>query len=116
MQHFHTTARYSEAVVANGFVFLAGQIPRNPEASASDQTTDVLQQIDELLAECGSDKSCICEAVIYLTDMNDYAAMNAVWDAWLLGVKAPPRACVQSTLADPRWKVEIKLTALQRSA
>lgn len=115
MQHFHTTARYSDAVSANGFVFLAGQVPRNPDACTSDQTSDVLAQIDALLAECGSDKSRICEAVIYLTDMADYAAMNAVWDAWLADVKAPPRACVQAALADPRWKVEIKLTALQNA-
>lgn len=115
MQHFHTTARYSDAVVANGFVFLAGQVPRNPEACAGDQTADVLQQIDELLAECGSDKSRICEVVIYLADMADYATMNAVWDAWVAGVKAPPRACVQAALADASWKVEIKLTALKNN-
>lgn len=115
MQHHRTTARYSEAVTANGFVFLAGQVPRNPEADVVAQAIDVFEQIDELLAECGSDKSRICEAVIYLTNMADYAAMNAAWDEWVSGIKAPPRACVQTPLADPRWKVEIKLTALQNA-
>lgn len=112
IKHLHTTARYSDAVVANGFVFLAGQVPANPEADAAAQTADVLAQIDRLLAECGSDKAHICETVIYLPDMADYDAMNRVWDNWIAGVKAPPRACVQAALANPDWKVEIKLTAL----
>ncbi len=74
-------ARYSEAVVANGFVFLSGQVPANPEADIEAQTADVLAQIDRILADCGSDKAHICEAVIYLPDMADYAGMNRVWDA-----------------------------------
>lgn len=113
--HHLPAARYSEAVVANGFVFLSGQVPTNPEADIEAQTADVLAQIDHILADCGSDKAHICEAVIYLPDMADYAGMNRVWDAWVAPGKAPARACVQAALADAGWKVEIKITALRRT-
>ena len=101
LHHHLPAARYSAAVVANGFVFLSGH---------------VLAQIDRVLADCGSDKAHICEAVIYLPDMTDYAGMNRVWDAWVAPGKAPARACVQAALADAGWKVEIKITALRRTA
>ena len=76
-------------MVANGFVFLSGQVPTNPEADIEAQTADVLAQIDRILADCGSDKAHICEAVIYLPDMADYAGMNRVWDTWVAPGKAP---------------------------
>ena len=116
IRYYGTTPRYSEAVTANGFVFLSGMVPENPEADAQGQTENVLAQIDRWLAECGSDKSRIVEAVIYLTDMKDYAAMNAAWDAWTAQSRAPARACIQAALASPDWKVEIKITALQTKA
>ena len=99
LHHHLPAARYSEAVVANGFVFLSGQVPTNPEADIEAQTADVLSQIDRVLADCGSDKAHIW-----------------VWDAWVAPGKAPARACVQAALADAGWKVEIKITALQRTA
>ena len=109
-------ARLSEAVCAKGLVFLSGMVPENETAGAQAQTADVLRQIDHWLAQCGSDKRHILEATIYLADMADYADMNRVWDAWVAPGKAPARACVQAALADAGWKVEIKITALQRTA
>ncbi len=107
-----TNHRLSEAVVANGIIFLAGQVPTNPEANAQAQTSNVLAQIDALLAELGSDKSKILEATIYLPNLADYDALNMAWDAWVPAGHAPARACVEAKLANPAWKVEIKLTAL----
>ncbi|PJK09512.1 hypothetical protein CO614_09995 [Lysobacteraceae bacterium NML120232] len=107
--------RYSDATIANGFVFLGGQVPEDATASIQEQTRSVLAQIDALLERCGSDKRHILEATIYLADMAaDYDGMNAVWDAWTCPERPPARACVQAPLANPGWKVEIKLTALQR--
>ncbi len=114
IQHYQPTARLSDAVVANGFVFLAGQVPTNPEADVTAQTENVLAQIDRILADCGSDKAHICEAVIYLPDLADYDGMNRAWDAWVTPGKTPARACVQAKLANPAWKVEVKLTAVQK--
>ena len=113
IRYFGASKRYSEAVVANGLVFLSSMVPENPEADAKAQTENVLAQIDSWLAQCQSDKAHILEATIYLPDMNDYAAMNEAWDAWTAPERAPARACVEAKLASPDWKVEIKITALQ---
>lgn len=109
--------RYSDATVARGMVFLGGQVPEDATACIREQTRSVLAQIDALLARCGSDKAHALEATIYLADIaRDYAGMNEVWDAWTAPGRAPARVCVQAALANPQWKVEIRLTALQRPA
>ncbi len=105
-------ARLAEAVIANGFIFLAGQVPTNVDANAQEQTANVLDQIDALLAKLGSSKEKILEATIYVSDMAHYAQMNMAWDAWCSEAMAPARACVEAKLAVAEWKVEIKLTAL----
>lgn len=112
IQRHITNQRLSEAVVANGFIFLAGQVPTIDTPDAEAQTVDVLKQIDALLAELGSDKSKILEATIYLTDLANYDALNRTWDAWVPAGHAPARACVKADIANPNWLVEIKLTAL----
>ena len=112
IQRHITNQRLSEAVVANGFIFLAGQVPTIDTPDAEAQTVDVLKQIDALLAELGSDKSNILEATIYLTDLANYDALNRAWDAWVPAGHAPARACVKADIANPNWLVEIKLTAL----
>ena len=112
IQRHITNHRLSEAVKANGFVFLAGQVPTNEDADAEAQTANVLVQIDTLLQEMSSDKSKILEATIFLTDLANYDALNRAWDAWVPEGQAPARACVKADLANPNWLVEIKLTAL----
>ena len=111
IRYLGTTERYSEAVCAGGFVFLSGMVPENPEADAKAQTENVLAQIDHWLEECGSDKAHILEATIFLTDMNDYAAMNEAWDAWVSPGNPPARATVEARLASPDILVEIVVTA-----
>lgn len=106
-------ARYSEAAVFNRVVYLAGMVPERGNTDIRGQTEDVLAQVVQRLAEAGSDKSCILRAQIYLSDIADIAAMNAVWDAWVTPGTAPPRATVQAALADPAWKIEIVVTAAQ---
>ena len=115
IRYFGQSARLSEAVVAGGFVFLSGMVPENTEADVKGQTQDVLAQIDRWLEKCGSDKAHILEATIYLADLADYDAMNAVWDAWTAPGRAPARVCVQAKLVHPGWKVEIRLTAAVRA-
>lgn len=105
--------RLADAVAAGQFIFLAGQVPNNAEADARAQTEDVLAQIDALLAELGSDKSKVVDVTIFLASLQDYDAMNAAWDAWVLGDHLPARATVEARLANPDWKVEIKLTAVR---
>jgi enamine deaminase RidA (YjgF/YER057c/UK114 family) len=106
-------ARYSEAAVFQGVVYLAGMVPERGDTDIAGQTQDVLNQVQTRLQEAGSDKSRIVRAQIYLSDIGDITAMNAVWDAWVVPGTAPPRATVQAALADPAWKIEIVVTAAQ---
>lgn len=104
--------RMSQAVIAGGFVFLAGQIASDPVPSVEAQTRDILAKIDHLLAEAGSDKTRIVSATIWLSDIATFAEMNTAWDAWVAEGHAPARATVEAKLAAPQFLVEIGITAL----
>ena len=93
-------------------VYLAGQVAEDPKQGITAQVRSVLAQIDRLLAEAGTDKRRILSATIYLPSMSDYAAMNAVWDAWVPRGETPARATVEAKLANPDYKVEIQLVAV----
>jgi enamine deaminase RidA (YjgF/YER057c/UK114 family) len=82
LRRLHVAARYSEAAVFNGVVYLAGMVPECDATDIAAQTADVLAQVDRRLAECGSDRTRILRAQIFLADIADIGAMNAVWDAW----------------------------------
>lgn len=110
IQRYGTTGRYSDSVVFNGTVYLV-EVPANPDADIVAQVETLLAGIERLLVQSGSDKSRLLMATIYLSDMADYAAMNEAWDAWLPAGAAPTRACIQARLADPRFKVEMAVTA-----
>ena len=110
IQRHGSTRRYSDSVVHNGTVYLV-EVPSNLDANITAQTENLLASVERLLAQAGSDKSRLLMATIYLADMADYRAMNAVWDAWLPEGSAPARACVQARLANPEFRVEIVLTA-----
>lgn len=106
----HTNKRMSQIVSHNGTIYLAGQVGTAGESVAK-QTQDCLDQIDALLAEAGSDKSRILQAVIWLSSMSDFEEMNTVWDAWVPEGHAPARACGEAKLARPDFTVEIIVTA-----
>ncbi|MDA9050416.1 RidA family protein [Pseudomonadales bacterium] len=104
--------RMSQAVVYNGVVSTAGQVAQNAAGgTAAEQTADILQAIDELLAQAGTDKSQLLTATIWLADMADFAGLNSVWDKWVVDGATPTRACVESKLAAPQYTVEIAVTA-----
>lgn len=109
----HTNQRMSQSVIHNGLVYLAGQVG-TADASVTQQTKDCLNNIDNLLAEAGSDKTRILSAQIWMADMADFAEMNAVWDAWVAPGHAPARATGESKLATPAYKVEIIVVAAQK--
>ena len=108
----HGGPRMSQIVTHNGTVYLAGQVGHaNDDVTA--QTKTCLEQIDALLAEAGSDKTRILQGVIWLADMSDFAAMNAVWDEWVPQGHTPARACGEAKLATPEYLVEFIVTAAQ---
>ena len=82
-------------------------------ADAATQTGEILTSLDRLLAQAGSSKERLLLVTIYLADMADYDAMNAVWDAWVPDGHAPARACIQARLANPGYKVEMVVIAAQ---
>src|SRR5687767_15029063 len=84
-------ARMSQAVAHGNTVYLAGQVGA-PGESVAEQTRSVLQQVDRLLAEAGTDKSRLLSATIWLANMDDFAEMNSVWDAWVDPSSPPARA------------------------
>ncbi len=113
IQRIKPGSRFASAVCHNGVVYLAGQVARDPSEDVAGQTRQVLATIDRLLAEAGTDKTRILQATVYLADMKDFAAMNAVWDAWVVQDKLPTRATVEAKLAAPEYKVEIVVVAAQ---
>ena len=115
IQRLHVGARYSEAAIFNGVVYLAGMVPECEATDIRSQTADVLRQIEQRLAEAGSDKTRILRTQIYLKDITDIAAMNEVWDAWVVSGSAPPRATVQATLANSAYLIEVVVTAAAKS-
>jgi len=112
IQRIEAGPRMSQAVVHGNTVYLAGQVALNrPGASVADQTRNILERIDALLAEAGSDRSKLLTATIWLSDIGDFAEMNAVWDSWVTPGDPPCRACVESRLAAPDYVVEIQVVA-----
>nr|WP_246307045.1 RidA family protein [Azospirillum melinis] len=102
----------SQAVVHNGTVFLAGQVAEDaPGADVAQQTCNVLDRIDALLAEVGTDKTKLLSATIWLSNMASFGAMNEVWDSWVAPGCEPARATVESRLASPEYAVEIAVVA-----
>jgi len=111
IQRFDVGPRMSEMAVHNGTVYLAGQVAGDGSQDITGQTQQVLAAIDGLLARAGSDKSRILRTEIFLKDLADFPAMNAVWEAWVVPGHTPPRATVQAALARPEWRVEMVVTA-----
>ncbi len=102
--------RMSQIVVHGDTVYLAGQVAKGDSVAA--QTTGILDQVDQLLAKAGTDKTKLISATIWLCSMDDFADMNAVWDSWVDPANVPARACVESPrLATPDYHVEIMVVA-----
>jgi len=113
IERLKTNDRMSQVVIHGETVYLAGQVAlKAPGESVANQTRAILEQIDELLAEAGTDKSKALSATIWLCSMDDFDEMNGVWDVWAKGGNAPCRAAVESPrLASSQFTVEIGLIA-----
>jgi len=84
VQRFDVGARLSEMAIHNGVVYLAGQIPEDPNLDIEGQTLQVLQAIDRLLERAGTDKRKLLMVQIFLVDLKDFEGMNRVWDQWVV--------------------------------
>jgi enamine deaminase RidA (YjgF/YER057c/UK114 family) len=94
-------------------VATAGEVADDWNADITVQTQQTLAKIDALLIAAGTSKHELVAGYVWLSDISDFNAMNAVWEAWVVPGKTPVRACVEAKLADPRLKVEIQVFAVK---
>ncbi|WP_127562416.1 RidA family protein [Nioella ostreopsis] len=109
IERIETGQRMSKIVKHNGVAYLCGQVGVGD--SVTEQTEDCLARVDALLEKAGSSRDRILQAIVWLSDMQDFAEMNAVWDAWVPEGHAPARACGEAKLARDVLKVEVIVTA-----
>jgi len=107
----HTNQRMSQMVIHGDTIYLAGQVAKDFDANITVQTQQMLDKVDALLAEAGSDKTKVLSAQIWISNIGHFAAMNEVWDAWVAEGHAPARACIEARLATPDLLVEIGIVA-----
>jgi enamine deaminase RidA (YjgF/YER057c/UK114 family) len=112
----HVGVRMSELAVYNNTAYLAGQVSADASLDILGQTRSVLKQVDDLLAEAGTDKSQILMCQLFLSDLSNFAAVNQVWESWVVPGNTPPRATIQAQLANPAWLIEVVVTAAVRAA
>jgi enamine deaminase RidA (YjgF/YER057c/UK114 family) len=112
LTRYDSNNRYSKAVIAGGFVFLAGLTAEDTSGGIEEQTASVVKQIDDYLVRAGTTKDDIVSVNIWLTSMADAPGMNRVWEKWVNPGKVPARATVESKLATPQTLVEIMVQAL----
>ena len=101
----------SQAAEHGDTVYLAGIVAKDLKKDVKGQTEEILADIDRLLAKCGSGKSKVLSATIWVTDIRNRAPMNEVWTRWVDPKNIPVRACVEAKLADPNALVEIMVIA-----
>lgn len=98
-------------MIHQGTVYLCGQVCADATKDIAEQTQTMLDKVDALLQQAGSDREHMLSATVYIRDMKDFAAMNAVWDAWVPEGHAPARACVEARMARPELLVEVSVIA-----
>lgn len=108
---------YSQAIVANGFVFTAGQLPLDPETmqlvdgDITAQTERVMQNLSAVLAAAGTSFDRVVKTTCFLADLGDFAAFNAVYGRYL-GPNPAPRSTVQVAKLPLGALVEVECVAL----
>ena len=112
IQRYGVTTRYADSVVYAGTVYLV-EVPQTLDADIHVQTLEVLERIEQSLTQAGSHKTRLILVTIYLRNMADYAAVNAIWDAWVPSGHAPARVCIEARLANPGYHLEITVVAAQ---
>ena len=109
---------YSQAIRANGFIFLSGQTPIDPatqqliSGSIAEQTERVLRNLEAVLKQAGSSMSKVVRCGVFLKDMNDFAAMNEVYGKFFPS-NPPARTTIQAAKLPKDCQVEIDAIALE---
>src|ERR1700741_4713937 len=108
---------YSQGIIANGFLFTAGQIPLDPvagkivEGGIVEQTDRVMQNLQEVLRAAGASWNDVVKTTVYLHDLSNFPTVNEVYGKWL-GDARPARSTVQVTALPRGAMVEIDAVAV----
>ena len=113
IERIETNKRMSKIVKHNGVIYLCGQVCKDAEQGIKEQTQSMLEKVDTLLVQAGSDRKHILSATIYIKDMQYFPEMNEVWDNWVPEGYAPARACVEASMARDALFVEISVIAVE---
>lgn len=111
IKRMETKQRMSRIVIHNDTIYLCGQVAEDADKGIREQTSTMLDKVESLLKQAGSDKKHILSATIYINDMTLFSQMNEIWDNWIPEGHAPARACVEARMARPELLVEISVTA-----
>jgi enamine deaminase RidA (YjgF/YER057c/UK114 family) len=111
IQRKQTQKRMSKIVIHNNTIYLCGQVAEDSTRGIGEQTRTMLDKVDALLKEAGSDREHILSATIYIKSMDDFSEMNDVWDSWVPEGHAPARACVEASMAREELLVEVSVVA-----
>ncbi|NBG88021.1 RidA family protein [Isachenkonia alkalipeptolytica] len=111
IKRYEGTGRMSRAVVHHDTVYLCGQTCGEANTDVKEQTKVVLEKIEKLLNQYGSDKNHILSTTIYLKNIEDFSEMNEVWDNWVEAGFEPARACVEARMAREDLLVEMTVVA-----
>ncbi|MFT4928953.1 MAG: enamine deaminase RidA (YjgF/YER057c/UK114 family) [Phenylobacterium sp.] len=113
IERLETKQRMSRIVKHNGVIYLCGQVCADATQGIEAQTQTMLDKVDTLLVQAGSDREHMLSATIYIKDMQYFAQMNEIWDNWVPEGHAPARACVTASMAREALLVEISVVAAQ---
>lgn len=109
---------YSQAIEVNGFVFASGQIPINPatgemvQGDVKEQTRQALTNASEVMKAAGIDLNHVVKTTVFLSDMNDFAAMNEVY-ATFFSAPFPARSAVAVKTLPKGALVEVECIAVK---
>ncbi|MCG7496567.1 RidA family protein [Vibrio sp. Of7-15] len=115
IERLETGQRMSRIVKHNGTIYLCGQVCADATQGIKEQTQTMLDKVEALLEQAGSDKEHMLSATIYIKDMKDFVEMNEVWDNWVPQGHAPARACVEASMARDALLVEISVVAAEKA-
>jgi 2-iminobutanoate/2-iminopropanoate deaminase len=108
---------YSQAIIADDFMFLSGQVARDPktgkmiEGGTAEQAEQVMKNLETILRASGSSFDDVVKTTIFLSDMNDFATVNGIYGKYFKGAY-PARSTVQVARLPLDAKIEIEMTAL----
>jgi enamine deaminase RidA (YjgF/YER057c/UK114 family) len=110
LRRIGTSTRWSDIVIHDRTMYVV-EVPADITGDITAQTREVLASLEDSLSQAGSSKQHLLMVTIFLTDIRDLEAFNAVWDAWVPAGHAPVRACVEARLGKNGYKVELQVTA-----